>query len=111
MFRINLNFFKRSVVMRVRVLKKCYYQDRIRNAGTIIEFDEADMDKGVYRAGDKKGKPKPPMPSWAEIVDPGTKEVEADTEEQPAPTTLHEIADKQVSKVAKAGNIKTNKKK
>lgn len=97
--------------MKVRVLKKCYYKDRMQAEGSIIEFDEDDKDKGVYRAGDKKGKPKPEMPSWAEIVDPKAKEEQAKSEEQPKPTTLHEIADKQESKVAKSGNIKTNKKK
>lgn len=91
--------------MMVRVIKKCYYKDRMREEGSIIDFDEADKDKGVYRAGDKKGKSKPEMPSWAEIVDSGVKEKEPDDEEQ-EPTTLHEMAENKKPNLSKPGKRK-----
>ncbi len=97
--------------MKVRVTKKCYYQDRIRAKDSFVDFDEDDKDKGVYRAGDKKGQPKPAMPSWAEIVDPKAKEEQAKSEEQPKPTTLHEIAKNTKPNISKPSTKKAKKSK
>lgn len=93
-------------IIRVKCKTKAYYRDQMRDEGSVINFYEEDKDKGVYRAGDKKGQSKPPMPSWAEIVGPNASLTVPESEERPEPATLHEIADKKVSKVNKPGKSK-----
>lgn len=68
--------------MKVRVIKKAYYDDRIRSEGSIIDFQ-----------GDK-------LPSWAEAVDPGAEVKEPEALEKPEPVSLHELATKPAPKVA-----------
>jgi len=59
-------------IIRVKCRQQAYYRDQMREKGNVINFYTEDMDKGVYRVGPNKGKPKPPMPKWAEVVPPET---------------------------------------
>lgn len=85
--------------MKVRVIKKCYFGERVRKPGCIVELEKEDMNK------DKEGNLK--LPSWAEAIDSKTEEKEPDGEKSPEPTTLHEIAQKKIPKVSKP--LKKNK--
>ena len=75
--------------MRVRVTKKCYFDNRIRREGSIIEIPD-----------DLK------LPSWAEPVDPVVPEKEAELPEKPKETTLNQMASKPAAKVNKPNTKK-----
>ncbi len=79
--------------MKVRVKQMCYYDNRIRKADSIIEFNPA------HKGEDENGK-RTIMPFWAEIVDQELEEKEPKPEKKPEPTTIHEMAGKKISKVA-----------
>lgn len=59
-------------VIRVRCRQNAYYRNQMREKGSVVNFYTEDMDKGVYKAGDKIGQPKPAMPRWAEVVEVST---------------------------------------
>lgn len=79
--------------MKVRVMTKCYFGDRVCKPGKVVELKKEDMNTG------KDGKPT--LPSWAEMVDPKAEEKESGNEEKPEPDTLHEMAERKPSKVSK----------
>ncbi len=99
MFRINFNLFrKREIVMKVRVIKKCYFGERVHKPGAILELTDDDMNKG------KNGKLE--LPSWAERVNSKAVEKESEGKKTPEPTTLHEMAGKKVPNVSKPAKKK-----
>lgn len=79
--------------MLVRVIAKCYIDDRVRKPGMVLELKEEHMNKGSNG--------KLTLPSWAEAVDPNAEENGPEETKPPEPTTLHEIAEKPKAKVSK----------
>jgi|TARA_Y100000034_G_scaffold133661_1_gene199781 hypothetical protein len=90
--------------MKVRVMKLCYYGDRLRTEGSIIEFDPAHMGKDA--SGERTI-----MPSWAEVVDVGVREVEiGNPMTEFKETTLYDMAKSPKPQVRKASTKKVKAK-
>ncbi len=81
--------------MKVRVIEKYYYNDRVYKPGAIIEF-----------SGNR-------LPSCVEPLNPDPGQVEEETDanknKPPEPTTLHEMAEKKTVKVSKPGKRATGR--
>lgn len=74
--------------MKIRVTTEAYYGEQRRKEGDVIEYDGKDM------------------PSWGESLDvPDVPAAKDDAEEEEEECTLHQIASKKKSKVAKPGGV------
>ncbi len=86
-------------IVQLRVMKKCYYDGRVRTIGSIIDFN---MD---HRGRAKDGT-KTKMPSWGELV-VGQDPAEADpVKTEFKETTLHALAESPGPKVRRANTGK-----
>lgn len=81
-------------IIRVRCRSQAYYRNQMRGKDSVINFYTEDMDKGTYRAGPNKGKAKPPMPKWAQVVPPGTPLTVLDSKDGEDVTTLSQMSRK-----------------